>query len=88
MLRLISAVLHRDPGPAVHDSALDLRPAELGIVLPLVACLLALSAWPAAISGNVGTTVSPAPLRQLNPSRPNDQPPEGRMDFVTLGPNR
>jgi NADH-quinone oxidoreductase subunit M len=88
MLRLISAVLHRDPGPAVHDSALDLRPAELGIVLPLVACLLALSAWPAAISGNVGTTVSPAPLRQLNPSRPNDQPPEGQMDFVTLGPNR
>jgi NADH-quinone oxidoreductase subunit M len=50
MLRLISAVLHQDPGPAVSDTALDLRPAELGIVVPLVACLLALSAWPAAIS--------------------------------------
>jgi NADH-quinone oxidoreductase subunit M len=50
MLRLISAVLHRDVGPAVSDAALDLRPAELGVVLPLVACLLALSAWPAAIS--------------------------------------
>jgi NADH-quinone oxidoreductase subunit M len=50
MLRLISAVLHQDPGPAVSDAALDLRPAELGIVVPLVACLLALSAWPAAIS--------------------------------------
>jgi NADH-quinone oxidoreductase subunit M len=88
MLRLISAVLHREPGPAVHDAALDLRPAELGIVLPLVACLLALSAWPAAISGNViGASVSPAPLRELNPSRANDQPPEGRMDFVTLGRN-
>ena len=50
MLRLISAVLHRDVGPAVTESALDLRPAELGIVVPLVACLLALSAWPAAIT--------------------------------------
>jgi NADH-quinone oxidoreductase subunit M len=50
MLRLISAVLHQDVGPAVSDDALDLRPAELGVVVPLVACLLALSAWPAAIT--------------------------------------
>jgi NADH-quinone oxidoreductase subunit M len=50
MLRLISAVLHRDVGPAVSDSALDLRPAELGVTVPLVACLLALSVWPAAIT--------------------------------------
>jgi NADH-quinone oxidoreductase subunit M len=50
MLRLISAVLHRERGPAVADEALDLRPAELGIVVPLVACLLALSAYPAGIS--------------------------------------
>jgi NADH-quinone oxidoreductase subunit M len=50
MLRLISAVLHRDVGPAVSDAALDLRPAELGVIVPLVACLVALSAWPAAIS--------------------------------------
>ena len=48
----ISAVLHQDVGPAVPDEALDLRPAELGFVVPLVACLLALSAWPAAISGH------------------------------------
>jgi hypothetical protein len=34
----------------VSDAALDLRPAELGVVVPLVACLLALSAWPAAIT--------------------------------------
>jgi len=53
MLRLISAVLHEEPGPAVPDAALDLRPAELGIVVPLVACLLALSVWPAAISDRV-----------------------------------
>jgi NADH-quinone oxidoreductase subunit M len=53
MLRLISAVLHKEPGPAVSDAALDLRPAELGIVIPLLACLLALSAWPAGISDRV-----------------------------------
>jgi hypothetical protein len=46
----VSAILHRDIGPAVSDAALDLRPAELGVVVPLVACLLALSAWPAAIT--------------------------------------
>jgi len=51
-LRLISAVLHREPGSAVSDAALDLRPGELAVVVPLVACLLALSAWPAAISGH------------------------------------
>jgi NADH-quinone oxidoreductase subunit M len=50
MLRLISAVLHQDVGPAVPEAALDLRPAELGMVVPLVASLLALSAWPAAIT--------------------------------------
>jgi NADH-quinone oxidoreductase subunit M len=50
VLRMISAVLHREIGPAVSDAALDLRPAELGIVVPLVSCLLALSVWPAAIT--------------------------------------
>jgi NADH-quinone oxidoreductase subunit M len=50
VLRLISAVLHDRQGPAVEDEALDLRPGELGLVLPLVVILLFLSAWPAAIS--------------------------------------
>jgi NADH-quinone oxidoreductase subunit M len=50
VLRLISAVLHAKPGPAVRDEALDLRPGELALVLPLVACLLALSVWPALVS--------------------------------------
>jgi NADH-quinone oxidoreductase subunit M len=50
VLRLVSAILHREVGPSVSDAALDLRPAELGVVVPLVACLLALSAWPAAIT--------------------------------------
>jgi NADH-quinone oxidoreductase subunit M len=52
MLRLISAVLHVRRGPAVEDGVLDLRPAELAVVVPLLACLLALSVWPAAISGH------------------------------------
>jgi NADH-quinone oxidoreductase subunit M len=50
ILRLISAVLHQEVGPAVPEAALDLRPGELAIVVPLVACLLALSVWPAAVS--------------------------------------
>jgi len=50
MLRLISAVLHQARGSTVDDAALDLRPGELALVVPLVAVLLALSAWPAGIS--------------------------------------
>jgi NADH-quinone oxidoreductase subunit M len=50
ILRLISAVLHEDIGTAVPAAALDLRPAEVGIVLPLVVVLLVLSFWPAAIT--------------------------------------
>jgi NADH-quinone oxidoreductase subunit M len=50
MLRLISAVLHEDEGSAVPAEALDLRPAEIGVILPLVAALLVLSFWPAAIT--------------------------------------
>jgi NADH-quinone oxidoreductase subunit M len=50
VLRMISAVLHAGKGSAVHDGALDLRPAELAILVPLVAILLFLSAWPAAIT--------------------------------------
>jgi NADH-quinone oxidoreductase subunit M len=53
MLRLISAVLHGQIGPSVPDEALDLRPAELAVIVPLVACLLALSAWPAAITDHL-----------------------------------
>jgi NADH-quinone oxidoreductase subunit M len=53
MLRLISAVLHGQVGASVPDEALDLRPGELAVVVPLVAALLALSAWPAAITDHV-----------------------------------
>ena len=34
MLRLISAVLHQDVGSAVPAEALDLRPAEIGVIAP------------------------------------------------------
>ena len=50
MLRLISAVLHQSRGVDVRDEALDLRPFELVLVVPLVGLLLLLSAWPALIS--------------------------------------
>jgi NADH-quinone oxidoreductase subunit M len=49
-LRLISAILHVKQGPAVHDEALDLRPGELSLVVPLVLVLLVLSAWPALVT--------------------------------------
>ena len=56
MLRAISAVLHQEVGPAVSDAALDLRLGELAVVVPLVACLLVLSAWPNVISGHATST--------------------------------
>ncbi len=56
VLRMISAVLHEKPGPSVSEAALDLRPGELAILVPLVALLLFLSAWPAAVSDRVFAT--------------------------------
>jgi NADH-quinone oxidoreductase subunit M len=52
MLRLISAVLHEARGSTVADEALDLRPGELALLVPLVCGLLFLSAWPAGISNH------------------------------------
>jgi NADH-quinone oxidoreductase subunit M len=50
VLRMISAILHERPGSSVTEEALDLRAGEVGVLVPLVACLLVLSAWPAAIT--------------------------------------
>jgi NADH-quinone oxidoreductase subunit M len=50
VLRLISAVLHRSKGSAVRDDARDLRLPELAFIVPLIACLIVLSAWPAAVT--------------------------------------
>jgi len=60
MLRLISAVLHEARGSTVADEALDVRPGELALVVPLVAGLLFLSAWPAGISHHSFFGQSPA----------------------------
>lgn len=65
VLRIISAVLHEARGSMVPDEALDLRPAELGILVPLVACLLALSVWPAAVTEH--SFADEAPLTQGSP---------------------
>jgi NADH-quinone oxidoreductase subunit M len=59
MLRLISAVLHRSRGEDVRDDVLDLRGPELAVLVPLVALLLALSAWPAAIAERSLPTEAP-----------------------------
>jgi NADH-quinone oxidoreductase subunit M len=61
MLRLISAVLHRSKGSAVPDGARDLRPAELGLLVPLVSLLIFLSAWPAAITDHTFGQTDQAP---------------------------
>jgi NADH-quinone oxidoreductase subunit M len=69
MLRLISAVLHRDVGPSVTEAARDLRLGELAITVPLLAILLALSAWPAGITDRAfGLDKSPVPgLQKIVP---------------------
>jgi NADH-quinone oxidoreductase subunit M len=50
MLRAISAALHEEKGPSVHDRARDLRLAEVGMLAPLVAVLFLLSFWPASVT--------------------------------------
>jgi NADH-quinone oxidoreductase subunit M len=64
MLRLISAVLHEARGSTVTGDAMDVRPGELALLAPLVAGLILLSAWPAAISDHLG----PAPKHPTNNS--------------------
>jgi NADH-quinone oxidoreductase subunit M len=66
MLRLISAVLHEREGTPVAKEARDLRLVELAVLVPLVACLLALSAWPAAVTDHsFGQTPSTPGLGNL-----------------------
>jgi NADH-quinone oxidoreductase subunit M len=66
MLRAISSVLHQDVGPAVPEAATDLRIGELAILVPLVLCLIGLSAWPNLISGRAvgGTPLQSSSLTQ------------------------
>jgi hypothetical protein len=61
-------VLHVKPGPAVREEALDLRPGELALVMPLIACLIALSIWPAVVSESSFPNDEPA--RALSEASP------------------
>jgi NADH-quinone oxidoreductase subunit M len=70
MLRLISGVLHEARGSTVADEALDLRPGELALTVPLVAGLLFLSAWPAGISHHSFYGPSPAQTVKTQFDRP------------------
>ena len=81
-LRLISGVLHRARGEAVREESLDLRLGELALVVPLVAILLALSVWPAAISERSfpgSPPGQPSSRRRRNDRRRVDHDPEGRL---------
>ncbi len=49
-LRLISGILHRERGPGVRNETRDFHGGELLFLLPLVAILVVLSVWPAAIT--------------------------------------
>ncbi|MCZ7589778.1 MAG: NADH-quinone oxidoreductase subunit M [Gaiella sp.] len=49
-LRLISAILHERRGSAVREDAGDLVGGELILLVPLVAILAVLTAWPAGIT--------------------------------------
>ena len=60
MLRLVSAVLHREPGEAVPEKAPDLRRSELSIVGALVIGMLALSVWPAGIGKHAFACINEA----------------------------
>jgi NADH-quinone oxidoreductase subunit M len=82
MLRLISAVLHERVGPAVSEAALDLRPGELGVVVPLVLILLALSAWPNAITGHAfGAGTANAAIESSVVEQPGGQNELAAGDF-------
>jgi NADH-quinone oxidoreductase subunit M len=49
MLRWYSALAHEGDGERVGDATPDLRTWELAIAVPLVALLLAMTAWPQGV---------------------------------------
>ena len=65
MLRAISAVLHNARGSEPPEPGADLRWPELSVVVPLLAALLVLSAWPAAISEHSFADVPDTPGTEL-----------------------
>ena len=85
MLRVISAVLHQDVGPAVSDSALDLRVGELAVVVPLVLCLIGLSAWPNLISSRASRQRTSAHVLRRGGERQMIHHPH--VDWFALSPS-
>ena len=85
MLRVISGVLHQDVGPAVSDSALDLRLGELAVVVPLVLCLIGLSAWPNLISSRAAG--NPGGLAAVRPERERQVIQHPHVDWFALSPS-
>ena len=87
-LRLISGVLHQARGEAVREESLDLRLGELVLLVPLVAILLALSVWPAAISERSfpGHRLEPSSRRRRNDRRRVDHDPRGGLARALAGP--
>jgi NADH-quinone oxidoreductase subunit M len=55
MLRWYSAIAHLGDGPRVDPAAPDFRPYELGIAVPLVLVLLAMSAWPFGVMERIAS---------------------------------
>jgi hypothetical protein len=54
----------------VRDEALDLRPGELGLVIPLMLILIGLSVWPALVSESSFTSRDATPYASLGESPP------------------
>jgi TRAP-type mannitol/chloroaromatic compound transport system permease small subunit len=54
-------VLHQSKGAAVEPAARDLRLPELVFLVPLVVCLIFLSAWPAAVTDHTFGQTSQTP---------------------------
>ena len=69
-LRLISAVLHEARGTDVREDVPDLRGGELSLVVPLVALLLVLSAYPALVSDNSFPGDEPEPAALVQETSP------------------
>jgi NADH-quinone oxidoreductase subunit M len=66
-LRLISGVLHLKRGEAVRAESPDLGMTELALVVPLVAILLALSVWPAAVTDHSFPSGSAPAATEVSP---------------------
>ena len=90
-LRLISAVLHQDVGPAVREESLDLRFGELAVVVPLVAILLALLGLAGRRSASTRSATEARDAARTGdsvPRRRHDRQAAGRLVRALAGRSR